>query len=212
MPPARNYGPAAPGGANGNLYFSLDIGALHLVLYNSETPDDTGSVDAAEVAWLEADLAAAVSANATWLIAGAHRPLYCTNGAWNTSDKDCSLFAGVMRAQAETTFNKHKVDLVLGAHMHGYERTQAVNGGKVVTAAANGTTYVRAGAPVYIVNGAGGNREGNEDPHGDAPWSVPGAHYSTTGFGLITVSASRMQYDFVDAASGAVLDTAVWTK
>ena len=214
MPPARAYGAGAPGGANGNLYFSLDLGPVHLTMFNTETPDDTGSVDAPEVAWLEADLAAANASRAAtpWLVAGAHRPLYCTNGAWQSSDKDCAVFAGVMRGQAEQTFARHGVDLVLGAHMHGFERTQAVLGGKVVTPAANGTTYSAAGAPVYIVNGAAGNREGNDNPNGDAPWSVPGAHYSTIGFGLITATSSRLQYDFVEAATGSVLDSAIWLK
>jgi hypothetical protein len=214
MPPARAYGPSAPGGANGNLFFSLDMGPVHLTMFNTETPDDTGSVDAPEVAWLEADLAAANASRAAtpWLIAGAHRPLYCTNGGWQTTDKDCAVFAGVMRGQAEATFARHGVDLVLGAHMHGFERTQAVLGGKVVSAAANGTTYKAPGAPVYIVNGAAGNREGNDNPEGNAPWSVPGSHFATIGYGLLTVTTEQLQYDFVESATGNVLDTAIWLK
>ena len=195
------------------LYYSLDVGPLHVVMFNTETPDDTGSVDAAEVSFLDADLAAANASRAVtpWLVAGAHRPLYCTNGLWKSSDKDCALFAGVMRGQAEATLARHGVDLVLGAHMHGFERTQAVFAGKVVSNATNGSsTYVAAGAPVYVVNGAGGNREGNDDPNGDAPWSVVGAHFRTIGFGLLTVTQSQMQYEFVESATGNVLDTAVW--
>jgi len=212
MPAAQSYGSAAPGGQNFNLYYSLNLGPLHLTMFNTETPDDTGSIDAPEVAWLEADLAAANASRAStpWLVAGAHRPLYCTNGNWQSSDKDCNLFAGVMRGQAEPTFHRNGVDLVLAAHMHGYEKTQAVFDSKVVSSAINGTTYVQAGAPVYIVNGAGGNREGNDDPHGNAPWSVPGAHFSAIGFGLLTVTQSRMTYTF-NAANGTALDLAVWT-
>ena len=197
------------------LAYSLNLGPLHLVSFNTETPDDTGNIDAPEVAWLQADLAAANASRAAtpWLVAGAHRPLYCTNGAWSTSDKDCAIFAGVMRGQAEAVLARNGVDLVLGAHMHGYERTQAVLAGKVVTAASNGSsTYVAAGAPVYIVNGAGGNREGNDNPSGAAPWSVPGAHSSAIGFGLLSVTYSRMDYAFIVARDNSVFDSAVWVK
>ena len=116
MPAARAYA-GAPGGDNGNLYFSLYLCPLHLVLFNTETPDDTGSIDAPEVAWLAADFAAANASRAAtpWLVAGAHRPLYCTNGNWQSSDKDCNLFAGVMRDQAEATVARFGVDLVLAA-------------------------------------------------------------------------------------------------
>ena len=195
------------------LAYSLNLGPLHLVSFNTETPDDTGSIDAPEVAWLDADLAKANASRAAtpWLVAGAHRPLYCTNGG--KTDKDCVGFAGVMRGQAEAVLARHGVDLVLGAHMHGYERTQAVLAGKVVTAATNGsTTYVAAGAPVYIVNGAGGNREGNENPSGAEAWSVPGAHTGAIGFGVLSVTFDRMDYAFVVASDGSVFDSAVWLK
>ena len=98
------------------------------------------------------------------------------------------------------------------SHMHGYERTEAVLGSKVVALAANGTTYTAPGAPVYIVNGAGGNREGNDNPKGDAPWSAPGAHFGDIGFGLLSVTTTQMTYTFVNSTSGDVLDTAVWLK
>jgi len=195
------------------LAYSLDLGPLHLVSFNTETPDDTGSIDAPEVAWLDKDLAKANASRAAtpWLVAGAHRPLYCTNGG--KTDKDCVGFAGVMRGQAEAVLARNGVDLVLGAHMHGYERTQAVLAGKVVTAATNGsTTYVAAGAPVYIVNGAGGNREGNENPSGAEAWSVPGAHTGAIGFGQLSVTFDRMDYSFVVASDGSVFDSAVWLK
>jgi len=214
MPAAASYGARAPGGANGNLYYSLNLGPVHLTMFNTETPDDTGSVDAPEVAWLEADLAAANASRSAqpWVVAGAHRPFYCTNG-WNSGNKDCAGFAGVMRGQAEATFARNGVDAVFGAHMHGYERTQAVLASKVVTTAVNGSTfYVAAGAPVYIVNGAAGNREGNENPSGTAPWSVPGKHFGNIGYGVLEATFTQMTYTFFDSASNAVLDTAVWLK
>jgi hypothetical protein len=171
-------------------------------------------VDAAQAAWLAADVAAARAgaANATWVIAGAHRPLYCTNGGGK--DTDCGTYAPLLRSQIEAAFDAAAVDLVLAAHMHGWERTWPVRAG--VPAGAN---FSAPTAPVYVVNGAAGNREGNEDPSGNAAWSVPGAHSGDIGYGVITVvaapgvpGASSLRYDFVRAVDGTVLDTFTITK
>lgn len=197
MPPAAAYPPAAPGGDVASRYYSLDVGGVHLVLFDTETPEDTGDVEAGEVAWLRADLAA--HANATWTVCGAHRPFYCTNGG--ATDKDCAVFAGVMRAQVEAVFVAGGADVVLGAHMHGYEATQAVNASRVVASRGPGGVFPPApGAPVYVVNGAAGNREGNEDPAGDAAWSVPGAHSGAIGFAVLTASPRFLNVTFFAAA------------
>ena len=205
MPPARVYG--GVGGPNGNLFFSVDVGALHLVLFNTETALDTGDISSDELVWLTRDLAAVNRSMTPFVVLGGHRPLYCTNGAFPPNDKDCGDFAAIMRLQAEKQLRDARVDLVLGAHMHGFERTAAVYGGAVVQNATANGTYVAPLAPVYIVNGAGGNREGNDNPPGNAPWSAPGAHFGTVGFGLMQVTPSRLAYQFVDSATGAVLDS-----
>ncbi len=58
-------------------------------------------------------------------------------------------------------------------------------------------------APVYVVNGAGGNREGNDMPDG-AVWTA--FRSKDVGFALITVTGSQsLLYEFV-AANG----TTVW--
>ena len=57
-------------------------------------------------------------------------------------------------------------------------------------------------APVYIVNGAGGNREGNDLPDG-ASWTS--FRSREVGFGYITITgSSSMLYQFV-AANGTTL-------
>ena len=115
----------------------------------------------------------------------------------------------ILRTQVEALFTP--VDLVLGSHMHGYERTLPILNGTAVTS--NATA-----APVYIVNGAGGNREGNEDPKGDAPWSAPGAHSGSFGYGLMTIVSgagageSMLEYQFVESATGTVLDVVTLRK
>ncbi len=84
-------------------------------------------------------------------MAYAHRPVYCAN-----SDKaQCKEFAEVLQKQVEGVFREYDVALVLTAHEHNYQRTYPVYQQKVVN-----TSYDNPSAPTYLVNGAGGNREG----------------------------------------------------
>lgn len=212
MPPPVDPSTGAPLPASliGNRsFFSTEVGGVHWVLYDTESPLDVGDVPPAEASWLKSDVAAARAAGGAqkWLVLAAHRPLYCTNGNWQHGDKDCDTFAGTIRSQIESSLIAARVDLQLTAHMHGYERTVPV---------ANGVPT--QGATTYIVNGAGGNREGNDNPHGDAPWSVPGAHFADIGYGLMTIVSSDapggswLHYAFVRSSDGAVLDAVNITK
>ena len=66
-----------------------------------------------------------------------------------------------------------------------------------------------AAAPVYVVNGAGGNREGNELPKG-AAWSA--WRSQEVGFGYIVVAGPHsLTYNFV-AANGTTLHNFEITK
>jgi hypothetical protein len=209
MPAPVINGSVVPVSARGNrTFFAFSAGGVHFTMFDTESPLDVGDVPAAEVAWLKSDaVAARAAAPRGWLIAAAHRPVYCTNGNWNTTDKDCAVFAETIRTQVEPALLEAAVDFVYGAHMHGYERSLPV---------AHKTPT--PGAPIYIVNGAGGNRESNDDPHGDAPWSVPGAHFADIGYGVVesvvseTVGGSWMSYTFIRSADGKVLDSVNVTK
>ena len=196
-------------------YYSFDVTpSVHFVMLDTESILDTSDISPAEAAWLAGDLAAA--AGATWRLAAGHRPLYCTNGGYGSSNKDCGGFAANLRAQAEAVLSRGHVDLVTTAHMHGYERTQPVLDGKVTPAAAGGI--------VYIVNGAGGNRESNDDPRGNAPWSAPTAappaqtHTATIGYGIMTIvagaapGASSLKYEFYESATGVLIDSMTLAK
>ena len=65
-----------------------------------------------------------------------------------------------------------------------------------------------APAPVYVVNGAGGNRESQSLP-GPAAWSK--FESAEVGFALITAAGKSLTYSFL-AANGTALDTFVMTK
>ncbi len=169
-------------------------------MIDTESVFDVSDVSPVNVAWLREALASPAAAPA-WRVVLGHRPLYCTNGGFNSSNKDCNPMAAVLQKQVEDTLRAGGVHLGLFSHMHGYERTQPVYKGKVTP-----------GAPVHIVNGAGGNREGNDDPRGDAPWSAPGAHSGAFGFGMITITSAALRYDFVLSANGSVFDTVTLSK
>mmetsp|Transcript_40603 Transcript_40603/g.108651 ORF Transcript_40603/g.108651 Transcript_40603/m.108651 type:complete len:111 (+) Transcript_40603:173-505(+) len=95
------------------------------------------------------------------------------------------------------------VDLVLGGHVHSYERTYPMKGGNSTQHHYNCDGGC---APTYIVQGASGNREGN-DGFGDTPeWSAN--HNSSVGFGLMAVNRTALTWRFFAApeeADGATL-------
>ena len=186
------------------MYYSFNAGpAVHFTMTCTESPLDVPDINATVKAWMAADLASAsknrsAGSNA-WIIVGGHRPFYCTNGG-----TQCGSFAAVLRAQAESLLLASGVDLVVTAHEHGYERLFPTANGTVTS-----TNYSDPAAPVYIVQGAGGNREGNEKPSGAAPWSA--FQSGTIGFATITIADLDLTYSFL-AADGTPIDTFTITK
>ena len=124
------------------------------------------------------------------IIVHIHRPLYCSS-----SHRECDIFGLYLRTKLEGLFQKYLVDLVFQAHRHNYERTTPVF---------NEVVMPPSEAPVYILNGIGGCREGNNgglDSAGPA-WRVIGydrAPNSTGtenlfGYGILTVTNTTLSY------------------
>lgn len=160
-------------------YYSLNAGPLHLVMFDTESPLDTPDVDATQRAWLSADLAGVDRAATPLVVAAGHRPLYCTD---KSASVQCGDFAALLRGLVEDAFLGAGVDVVVGAHEHGYERTYRVAHGNVTD-----KTYLGPGAPAYVINGAAGNREGNQMASGNQPWSA--AQSAAVGYSLVTITA-----------------------
>merc|ERR1712232_172246 len=137
-----------------------DINGVHLTALNTESPVDLAFMSEAQLKWLAADLAKA--GNASWKIAYGHRPLYCSN----TGGQDIPAGNTFLQLLAEEHFLKASVDLVVQGHVHDYERTLPLKHNKPTS-----NNYTSPDAPVYVVNGAAGNREKNDRPPADKPWN-----------------------------------------
>jgi len=140
-------------------YASFDVGSIHFILIDDEQISQTsGGVatteGAAQLKWIDADLAAAAADRAKhpFIVALSHRGIYSTS--YHAGDSDVLA----MRAQLAPIYDKYKVDLAVNGHDHEYERSKPLHagsppGGPPVVGA--GTTYVinaGAGADPYGIN------------------------------------------------------------
>lgn len=193
-----------PQAAPGKLYYSFDFGPLHIAMLNTESPIDTPEMDNDQAKWLAADLASADAnrANVPFVITAGHRPLYCSNPG---NKIQCTTFAALLRATAEDLLHANHVDIHIQCHEHDMERSWPTYKGTPTA-----MNYSSPSAPVYVVNGAGGNREGNSHFESTNPWSAWSS--GETGYGMLRVSSSSaLSYDFV-ASNGTVLDSFTITK
>jgi len=112
--------PENGGEAGRERWYSFDWGDVHVVVLDTEKIDDR------QIAWAEADLAAAAS---RWTIVLSHRPPF--SGGSHGDDRE-------VQEAFLPMFVRHGVDLVLSGHDHHYERSRAIDG------------------VVYVVTGGGG--------------------------------------------------------
>ena len=191
-------------------HYDVRVGPAWFTMLDAEAPFGGMKMSSHQTAWAAASLSAGAASRragrTTWLIAAHHRPLYCTNAG-----RDCGPnFAGKMRAYLESMLRSSKVDLDLTGHMHSYERTLPLADGHVAGNYSNASTVFDAPtAPIYIVNGAAGNQEGEVVPRGDKPWSA--AHTPTVGYAVIEMSETAKEatllWAFRDSRTNAVFDT-----
>jgi Calcineurin-like phosphoesterase len=105
-------------GLTSNAYYSFDFQNVHFIIMNTQTPYIAGS---SQYNFIKSDLAkAANKANTNWIIVVMHEPFY-------TSPTSCKIKScqgiGNLRDIYHPLFDTYKVDLVLGAHLHDYQRS-----------------------------------------------------------------------------------------
>jgi hypothetical protein len=101
---------AHPAGGQGRCY-SFRIGCAHFAAFYAPVK----TVDPQDVAWLDADLAAARADGARWLIVFQHQPIFA-HGRSHPANPD-------IRRQLVPVIERHKVDLHLSGHDQNFERT-----------------------------------------------------------------------------------------
>jgi hypothetical protein len=162
-------------------YYQFTYGNLELFIIDSQRPV-TGSSE--QYSWLEKALA---NSKATWKIVCFHRPPFSSDEDDYGDTTVQRPYGGdlLQRFPIEPLYEKYGVDIVWSGHIHSYERTHPLLGGKPVL----------EGGIVYMITGGGGG--GLEKP---GPWRSPetarvfsGHHYC-----LINVNGPVMRIEAFD--------------
>jgi hypothetical protein len=207
---ARFRMPSSESGGAANMWYSFDVGPLHVVALSTES-DFPGAPDVCHVPgascggfcdalgcgdwrpWLEADLKSVNRSATPWVVVGGHRPLHSVkdlDADGEPAGTDASLVAAL-----SGLFATYDVDLYVSGHQHAYERNGPFNG----------TTHV--------VTGAGGEDEGHSDYSAaqDPPWNVLWDN-KTYGYAVLEATGDELSFTQVDAATGGTLDAFVLRK
>ncbi len=162
-----------------------------------------------QLAWIGAQLAAASArkraGDLDWILVVIHRPLYCSSA----SRIDCVQRAIYLQSKFEDLFYKNAVDVVFQGHAHNYERSTPVY---------RNTVYGPGEAPVYVVNGFAGSREGDLlGGFSPVPWRVVGVTGTNTtpiyGYAVLSATADMLQFEvFSDHVASGLVDSFVMAK
>lgn len=191
-------------GPESNLYYSFDVGPVHFVSLSTEVYYFTEyglKLMANQYAWLQHDLAVAAShenrRRRPWLVVMGHRPMYCSN----SDDPDCSLeytrtgFLGLFGL--EPLLQEFGVDLVVWAHEHSYERTWPLYDNKVYNGSYD-RPYHNPRAPIHIVTGSAGCREGTDHfKKSPQPWSA----FRSSDYGYSRLAAHNRTHIYMEQVS-----------
>lgn len=186
-----------------NLWYSIDIGPIHFVLYSTEVFFyDESNIDKM-LLWLKTDLDKAnTQRSATpWIIAMGHRPMYCSVDNYS---EDCKRDKSLVRTSLEELFYSEGVDLVIAGHQHYYERTWPVYNKKAVQ-----YNYREPAAPVHITIGTLGSvYMSDKSTNVGGQWSA--FVLSETGkesFGRLKVfNATHLHWEVRECANNKLVD------
>ena len=207
--------PVTPDNEGSNYFYSFNSGRGHFIALSDEHIYDSSDWEQAKhIAWLRKDLQIANSHRdkTPWVVVMAHRPLYCNvdysiDEQATQSNKDCTFRAAYLKGLIEDIFIEEKVDLFLQAHVHNYQRLSPILHNESISGPHDEPHMIRnAKAPVYILEGAAGNEEG-QDWLSPTPqlWTV--VQRREIGFGLLRVmNASHLYWEHRDSDTGAVQD------
>lgn len=202
----------AGSGESAGLWYSVDVGNVHVSLVSTEHDFTTGS---AQLAWLQQDLAAVNRSVTPWVLVMGHRPMYSSSSGNSMSPTSLNGgFGDHMREYLEPLFQKYNVNMAFYGHVHSYERSCGMSAPFVCAADDSDGT-------VHIVSGAAGNVY-NPDWQGylpETPSLSTGYHHEQPewavfrtmnfGFTTVTTNATHLTLHYIDSARGQVHDELV---
>eukprot|EP01060_Flectonema_neradi_P034439 TRINITY_DN6043_c4_g2_i1.p1 TRINITY_DN6043_c4_g2~~TRINITY_DN6043_c4_g2_i1.p1 ORF type:complete len:611 (+),score=70.76 TRINITY_DN6043_c4_g2_i1:61-1833(+) len=201
-----------------SLFWRQKIGPLLLLSFNSEGlfsyNNETDRHYETQYNWLANQLEN-VDSSVKWIIAFAHRPMYCGFSGY----KDCcsitgrSTRFGVLNEKTnqwqfglEQLFAKHKVDLIVTGHVHSYERFWPTFSWGDGNGSAS-SPYTNPTAPVHIICGASGTAEGCDPFYGldsithQHVWPYTGNALNISafrtearGYGIVSPNNGKLRY------------------
>lgn len=206
-----------PGGPQSFMY-SLNIGPVHLISISTEVYYflNYGLKPLVfQYEWLENDLLIANlpenRLKQPWIIVMGHRPMYCSN----SNADDCTHHETLTRVGLpfmhffglEKLLYDYAVDLEIWAHEHSYERLWPLYDYTVFNGSYE-APYVNPRAPVHIVTGSAGCKEGREDFNVTRPyWSA----FISRDYGYTRLKAFNGTHLYLEQVSddkeGAVIDS-----
>ncbi|XP_055678798.1 acid phosphatase type 7 [Lutzomyia longipalpis] len=206
-----------PGGTE-NLMYSFNLGPVHFIGFSTEVYYfmNYGIKSLVmQYEWLDRDLTEANKPEnrqkRPWIITYGHRPMYCSNG----NSDDCTHNETLVRVGLpfthffglEDLFYRHGVDVELWAHEHSYERLWPIYNYRVL----NGSTeapYTNPKAPVHLVTGSAGCKEGRE-PFEETPPEWSAFHSRDYGYTRLKAhNGTHLYFEQVsDDQNGAIIDS-----
>jgi hypothetical protein len=178
---------AHPAGRQGRC-FSFRVGPAHFAAFYAPVK----TVEAEDVAWLDADLAEARASGARWLIVFQHQPIFA-HGRSHPANPD-------VKRKVVPVLERHRVDLHLSGHDQNFERTFALRDAAApspviasrdprTTRAGIGTVYAKV-SPSGKRSDIGGDFSRFTTPQQDFMAARDdGAHH----YALLTVTPNRLE-------------------
>ncbi|KAK9710622.1 Calcineurin-like phosphoesterase [Popillia japonica] len=199
-------------------FYSFNVGPMHIISISTELYYflNFGLKPLVfQYEWLENDLAEAnLPENREkhpWIIVMGHRPMYCSN----TDKDDCTHHETLTRVGLpflhffglEKLMYDYAVDLQIWAHEHSYERLWPVYNYKVYNGSYD-APYTNPGAPVQIITGSAGCKEGKDDFIPAKPeWSA----FTSSDYGYTRLKAYNSTHLHLEQVSddkaGLVIDS-----
>lgn len=205
---------------NTSFMYSFDIGPLHIISISTEVyyfPYYGIKSIVFQYEWLENDL---IKANLPenrekhpWIIVMGHRPMYCSS----TDKDDCTHHETITRVGIpflhifglEKLLYDYGVDVEIWAHEHIYQRLWPIYNYKVYNGSYE-NPYVNPGAPVHIITGSAGCKEGHDEFNMTRPeWSA----FQSKDYGYTRLKAynnTHLYFEQVSDDKGGMVIDSLW--